>query len=75
MSHNRRGEQWAGRTGGGGVGRRRPGNGRPQPTVNLSAFFYLTKAGIANMTAALAQLLAPRGIRAKSVAPHRTRES
>lgn len=124
MSHNRRGEQWAGRTGGGGAGRRRPGNGRPQPTaggnhgqaridtavrefgrvdvlvsnaaqqrthdkledipdeewdrtlaVNLSAFFYLTKAGIANMTAALAQLLAPRGIRAKSVAPHRTRES
>jgi len=71
--------------------------------VNLSAFFYLTKAvlphmpsggsiigtssvnsdsptptllpydvtkaGIANMTAALAQLLAPRGIRANSVAP------
>jgi hypothetical protein len=29
----------------------------------------LTKAGIANMTAALAQLFAPRGIRANSVAP------
>jgi NAD(P)-dependent dehydrogenase (short-subunit alcohol dehydrogenase family) len=29
----------------------------------------VTKAGIANMTAALAQLLAPHGIRANSVAP------
>jgi NAD(P)-dependent dehydrogenase (short-subunit alcohol dehydrogenase family) len=31
--------------------------------------YDVTKAGIANMTAALAQLLAPRGIRANSVAP------
>lgn len=37
--------------------------------TNLSAFFYLTKAGIANMVAALAQLPGPRGIRANSVAP------
>lgn len=31
--------------------------------------YDVTKAGIANMTAAVAQLLAPRGIRANSVAP------
>ena len=31
--------------------------------------YDVTKAGIANMTAGLAQLLAPRGIRANSVAP------
>lgn len=31
--------------------------------------YDVTKAGTANMTATLAQLLAPRGIRANSVAP------
>ena len=38
----------------------------PKPTLLPYA---MTKAGIANMTAALAQLLADRGIRANSVAP------
>ncbi|MBO0819903.1 MAG: SDR family oxidoreductase [Nocardiopsaceae bacterium] len=38
----------------------------PKPTLLP---YDVTKAGIANMTAALAQLLAPRGIRANSVAP------
>ena len=38
------------------------------PTPTLLPY-DVTKAGIANMTAALAQLLAPRGIRANSVAP------
>jgi hypothetical protein len=38
------------------------------PTPSLLPY-DVTKAGIANMTAALAQLLAPRGIRANSVAP------
>src|SRR5512142_853243 len=38
------------------------------PTPGLLPY-DVTKAGIANMTAALAQLLAPRGIRANSVAP------
>jgi hypothetical protein len=38
------------------------------PTPQLLPY-DVTKAGIANMTAALAQLLAPRGIRANSVAP------
>ncbi len=38
------------------------------PTPTLMPY-DVTKAGIANMTAALAQLLAPRGIRANSVAP------
>jgi hypothetical protein len=38
----------------------------PKPTLMP---YDVTKAGIANMTAALAQLLAPRGIRANSVAP------
>jgi hypothetical protein len=38
------------------------------PTPTLLPY-DVTKAGIANMTAALAQLLAPRGIRADSVAP------
>jgi NAD(P)-dependent dehydrogenase (short-subunit alcohol dehydrogenase family) len=38
----------------------------PSPTLLP---YDVTKAGIANMTAALAQLLAPRGIRANSVAP------
>lgn len=39
-----------------------------QPTPTLMPY-DVTKAGIANMTAALAQLLATRGIRANSVAP------
>ena len=38
----------------------------PKPTLLP---YDVTKAGIANMTAVLAQLLAPRGIRANSVAP------
>jgi len=38
------------------------------PTPTLLPY-DVTKAGIANMTAALARLLAPRGIRANSVAP------
>jgi NAD(P)-dependent dehydrogenase (short-subunit alcohol dehydrogenase family) len=38
----------------------------PAPTLLP---YDVTKAGIANMAAALAQLLAPRGIRANSVAP------
>jgi NAD(P)-dependent dehydrogenase (short-subunit alcohol dehydrogenase family) len=38
------------------------------PTPTLLPY-DVTKAGIPNMTAALAQLLAPRGIRANSVAP------
>jgi NAD(P)-dependent dehydrogenase (short-subunit alcohol dehydrogenase family) len=38
----------------------------PSPTLLP---YDVTKAGVANMTAALAQLLAPRGIRANSVAP------
>jgi hypothetical protein len=38
------------------------------PTPTLLPY-DVTKAGIANMTGALAQLLAPRGIRANSVAP------
>ena len=38
------------------------------PTPTLLPY-DVTKAGIANMTAALAQLLAPRGVRANSVAP------
>ena len=38
------------------------------PTPGLLPY-DVTKAGIANMTAALAQLLASRGIRANSVAP------
>lgn len=38
------------------------------PTPALMPY-DVTKAGIANMTAALARLLAPRGIRANSVAP------
>jgi NAD(P)-dependent dehydrogenase (short-subunit alcohol dehydrogenase family) len=38
------------------------------PTPTLMPY-DVTKAGIANMTAALAQLLAPSGIRANSVAP------
>ncbi|HEY0933097.1 MAG TPA: SDR family oxidoreductase [Trebonia sp.] len=38
------------------------------PTPTLLPY-DVTKAGIANLTAALAQLLAPRGIRANSVAP------
>jgi hypothetical protein len=38
----------------------------PKPTLLP---YDVTKAGIANMTAALAQLLAPRGIRSNSVAP------
>lgn len=38
----------------------------PKPTLLP---YDVTKAGIANMVAALAQLLAPRGIRANSVAP------
>jgi NAD(P)-dependent dehydrogenase (short-subunit alcohol dehydrogenase family) len=38
------------------------------PTPTLLPY-DVTKAGIANMTAVLAQLLAPRGIRANSVAP------
>jgi hypothetical protein len=38
----------------------------PKPTLMP---YDVTKAGIANMTAALAQLLATRGIRANSVAP------
>ncbi|HWU59391.1 MAG TPA: SDR family oxidoreductase [Microbacteriaceae bacterium] len=38
----------------------------PNPTLLPYA---MTKAGIANMTASLAQLLGPRGIRANSVAP------
>ncbi|MEV6443308.1 SDR family oxidoreductase [Amycolatopsis sp. NPDC051716] len=38
------------------------------PTPQLLPY-DVTKAGIANMTAALAQLLGPRGIRANSVAP------
>ena len=38
------------------------------PTPGLLPY-DVTKAGIANMTAAMAQLLAPRGIRANSVAP------
>ena len=38
------------------------------PTPTLLPY-DVTKAGIANMAAALAQLLAPRGIRANSVAP------
>ena len=39
-----------------------------QPTPQLLPY-DVTKAGIADMVAALAQLLAPRGIRANSVAP------
>jgi NAD(P)-dependent dehydrogenase (short-subunit alcohol dehydrogenase family) len=38
----------------------------PSPTL---APYALTKAAVANFTASLAQLLAPRGIRANSVAP------
>ncbi|PDP89590.1 NAD(P)-dependent oxidoreductase [Glycomyces fuscus] len=38
----------------------------PPPTLLP---YNVTKAGIANMTATLAQMLAPRGIRANSVAP------
>ena len=38
----------------------------PNPTLMPYA---MTKAGIANMTASMAQLLGPRGIRANSVAP------
>jgi NAD(P)-dependent dehydrogenase (short-subunit alcohol dehydrogenase family) len=38
----------------------------PKPTLMP---YDVTKAGIANMCAALAQLLAPRGIRVNSVAP------
>lgn len=38
------------------------------PTPQLLPY-DVTKAGVANMTAALAQLLGPRGIRANSVAP------
>jgi NAD(P)-dependent dehydrogenase (short-subunit alcohol dehydrogenase family) len=40
----------------------------PNPTLMPGA---MTKAGIANMTASMAQLLGPRGIRASSVAPGR----
>jgi NAD(P)-dependent dehydrogenase (short-subunit alcohol dehydrogenase family) len=38
----------------------------PKPTL---APYDVTKAGIANMCAALAQMLGPRGIRVNSVAP------
>ena len=39
-----------------------------QPSPNLAAY-AMTKAGIANFTASLAQMLAEKGIRANSVAP------
>jgi NAD(P)-dependent dehydrogenase (short-subunit alcohol dehydrogenase family) len=39
-----------------------------QPSPNLAPY-AMTKAGIANFTASLAQLLAEKGIRANSVAP------
>jgi NAD(P)-dependent dehydrogenase (short-subunit alcohol dehydrogenase family) len=38
------------------------------PSPNLAAY-AMTKAGIANFTASLAQMLAEKGIRANSVAP------
>jgi NAD(P)-dependent dehydrogenase (short-subunit alcohol dehydrogenase family) len=54
------------RPGGSIIGTSSVNSDSPTPTLLP---YDVTKAGIANMTAALAQLLAPRGIRANSVAP------
>ncbi len=37
--------------------------------LNVGAYFHLTKAAIANLSASLAQLLGDKGIRVNSVAP------
>jgi NAD(P)-dependent dehydrogenase (short-subunit alcohol dehydrogenase family) len=54
------------RPGGSIIGTTSVNSDTPTPTLLP---YDVTKAGIANMTAALARLLAPRGIRANSVAP------